>query len=352
MALGLAAWRYRIIDWGLVETPATGCLLLREVPPTDIPSRCRDDRDVAPETVSSDAMRAVRLLEPSDTSGVVVEEIDQPVAAPGEALIRVRAAAITRGELDWPVDRLPAIPSYELSGVVDAVGSDVEGLTPGDEVFALTPFDRDGVAAEYAAVRADVLAPKPHTTDHVESAAIPMGALTAWQGLFIHGELGADQRVLILGAAGGVGHLAVQLARSRGAHVIGSASSSGTDIVRRSGADEVIDQSAGRFDDAFQPVDLVFDTAGGEPLRRAPAFLRPGGKIVTIAEAPPDGVEANYFVVDSDRDQLAEISALVDRGELRPMIDRVYELEDARSAFERSMTGRKRGKVVIHVGGE
>ena len=162
-------------------------------------------------------MRAVRLLDRGGPSGVVVEEIDRPVAAPGEALVRVRAAAITRDELDWPVDRLPAIPSYELSGVVEAVGSDVAELTPGYEIFALTPFDRDGVAAEYAAVPADILAPKPKTIDHVESAAIPMGALTAWQGLFVRGGLGADQRVLILGAAGGVGHLAVQLARSHGA---------------------------------------------------------------------------------------------------------------------------------------
>jgi NADPH:quinone reductase-like Zn-dependent oxidoreductase len=297
-------------------------------------------------------MRAVRLLDRGGPSGVVVEEIDRPVAAPGEALVRVRAAAITRDELDWPVDRLPAIPSYELSGVVEAVGSDVAELTPGDEIFALTPFDRDGVAAEYAAVPADVLAPKPKTIDHVESAAIPMGALTAWQGLFVRGGLGADQRVLILGAAGGVGHLAVQLARSHGAHVIGSTSSSGADIVRDSGADEVIDHASGWIDDAFQPVDLVFDTAGGESLRRSPAFLRPGGRIVTIAESPPDGVEETYFVVEPDRDQLTEVSTLVDRGELRPAIDRVYELDDARAAFERSMTRGKRGKVVIHVGGE
>jgi NADPH:quinone reductase-like Zn-dependent oxidoreductase len=297
-------------------------------------------------------MRAVRLLDRGGHSGVVVEEIDRPVAAPGEALVRVRAAAITRDELDWPVDRLPAIPSYELSGVVEAVGSDVAELNPGDEIFALTPFHRDGVAAEYAAVPADLLAPKPQTIDHVESAAIPMGALTAWQGLFVRGGLGADQRVLILGAAGGVGHLAVQLARSHGAHVIGSASSSGTDIVRDSGADEVIDHSSGWIDDAFEPVDLVFDTAGGKPLRRSPTFLRPGGRIVTIAESPPDGVEAIYFVVEPDRDQLAEVATLVDRGELRPAIDRVYELDDARAAFERSMTGGKRGKVVIRVGGE
>jgi NADPH:quinone reductase-like Zn-dependent oxidoreductase len=252
--------------------------------------------------------------------------------------------------LEWPVDRLPAIPSYELSGAVEAVGPGVDRLTESDEVFALTPFDRDGVAAEYSAVPADVLAPKPETIDHVESAAIPMGALTAWQGLFVHGQLEQGERVLVLGAAGGVGHLAVQLARSRRAHVAGTASSSGVDIIRSSGAEEVIDRTTERFEDAIQPVDLVFDTAGGELLRRSRAVLRPGGRIVTVAESPPEGIDATYFVVEPDRDLLLGISRLVDRDELRPTIDRVYELGDAQAAFERSMEAGKRGKVVLRVG--
>jgi NADPH:quinone reductase-like Zn-dependent oxidoreductase len=295
-------------------------------------------------------MRAVRLIGPGGPQDVVVEEIDRSVPAVGEALVRVHAAAITRDELEWPVDRLPAIPSYELSGAVEAVGPGVDRLTESDEVFALTPFDRDGVAAEYSAVPADVLAPKPETIDHVESAAIPMGALTAWQGLFVHGQLEQGERVLVLGAAGGVGHLAVQLARSRRAHVAGTASSSGVDIVRSSGAEEVIDRTTERFEDAIQPVDLVFDTAGGELLRRSRAVLRPGGRIVTVAESPPEGIDAIYFVVEPDRDLLLGISRLVDRDELRPTIDRVYELGDAQAAFERSMEAGKRGKVVLRVG--
>src|SRR6476661_90830 len=152
---------------------------------------------------------AVRLHD----DGVKVEELEPPSPDPGEVLVRVHAAAITRDELEWPVDRLPAIPSYELSGVV------VEG---GDEVYALTPFDRDGVAAEYAAVPAGALAPKPRTLDHAEAAAVPMTGLTAWQGLFDRGGLEAGQRVLVHGAAGGVGHIAVQLARWRGAQVVDS----------------------------------------------------------------------------------------------------------------------------------
>src|SRR5215468_5987510 len=168
-------------------------------------------------------MRAARLLEPIGAAGITVEEIDRPEPGHDDTLVRVRAAAITRDELDWPVDRLPAIPSYELSGVVEAVGPGVDGVSAGDEVYALTSFDRDGVAAEFATVSATLLASKPSALDHVESAAVPMGALSAWQGLFVHGELTKGQRVLILGAGGGVGQIAVQLARSRGAEVVGVA---------------------------------------------------------------------------------------------------------------------------------
>src|SRR4051812_32460343 len=166
-------------------------------------------------------MRVVRLHTAGGPEHLVLEEADTPRPGPGDALVRVHAAAITRDELTWPVDRLPAIPSYELSGVVEEVGSDVAGIAAGDEVFALTPFDRDGVAADYAAVRADLLVPKPRVLGHDDSAAIPLPALSAWQGLFDHGRLAAGDRVLIHGAAGGVGGFAVQLARGAGAHVIG-----------------------------------------------------------------------------------------------------------------------------------
>ena len=147
-----------------------------------------------------------------------------PGAGPREALVRVHAAAITRDELEWPLDRLPAIPSYELSGVVAALGPVVGDVAVGDAVYALTAFDRDGVAAEYAAVPAALLAPKPRRLDHVESAAVPLAALSAWQGLFEHGGLEAGERVLIHGATGGVGHFATQLARRRGAYVTATTS--------------------------------------------------------------------------------------------------------------------------------
>ena len=242
-------------------------------------------------------MLAVRL----HRDGLEIEEIEAPSPRPGEALVRVHAAAITRGELEWPVDRLPAIPSYELSGVrVDS----------GEEVYALTPFDRDGVAAEYALVPAGVLAPKPARLSHVEAAALPMGGLTAWQALFVHGRLVPGERVLVTGASGGVGHVAVQLARHAGAEVVESG-----------------------------PADLVFDTRGGE----VPA----GERVVTIVEEVPG---ATYFIVEPDHAQLLELGAMVDAGELRPEIDSVFPLTAAPEAFERVTTPGKRGKVVLEVG--
>ena len=296
-------------------------------------------------------MRAVRLHEAGRPESLTLEEIPTPRPAAGEALVRVHAAAITRDELEWPEDRLPATPSYELSGVVAAVGPDVEGVEEGDEVYALTGFDRDGAAAEYAAVPARFLAPRPRSLGHVESSALPLAALSAWQGLFEHGRLEAGQRVLVHGAAGGVGHLAVQLALSRGAHVVATTSSGGVDLVRGLGAQQIVDSADTRFEEAVEPVDLVFDTGGGERLERSSAVVRRGGRIVSVATDPPEaeGVASVYFVVEPNREQLVEIARLVDEGALRPTIDRVFPLADARAAFERSLGSHGSGKIVLQV---
>ncbi len=296
------------------------------------------------------AMRAVRLHPPGGIERLSIDLIPVPAPAEGEALVRVVAAAITRDELTWPVDRLPAIPSYELFGVVEAVGPGAEGFVmPGDDVYALTPFARDGVAAEYAAVPAGVLARAPRSLEPVEGAALPMPGLSAWQALFVHGGLRPGERVLIHGAAGGVGHLAVQLAAHVGAHVVGTTSHASMESARRFGAHEVVDGTARGWADSVEPVDLVFDTVGGEALANAPAVLRDGGRIVTVAEEPREGVEAVYFVVEPDRDQLLELATLADAGHVRPAIDAVYPLADARAAFERTMAAGKRGKVVLRV---
>jgi NADPH:quinone reductase-like Zn-dependent oxidoreductase len=256
-------------------------------------------------------MRALRLYE----EGLRLEEAPVPEPAAGEVLVRVHAAAITRDELTWPVDRLPAIPSYELSGVVDAVAPDVRGVAVGDEVFALTPFDRDGVAADYAVVPATVLAPRPRRLRHVETAALPLPGLSAWQGLFDHGHLGEDESVAVLGRTGGVGHVAVQLAGRR----------------------LVADGEA---------AELVFDTAGGAALAAA---VGSAPRVVSVAEEA-DGV--TYFVVEPNREQLVELGRRADAGELHVEVDSVFPLDEAAAAFARVGERGKRGKVVLEVAAE
>jgi len=253
-------------------------------------------------------MRAVRLHE----DGLRMDRLPIPTPAAGEALVRVHAAAITRDELTWPADRLPAIPSYELSGVVAETGPGVGDLATGDEVFALTPFDRDGVAADYAAIPTSALAPRPRALTHVESAALPMPGLTAWQGLFEHGQLREGERVRVLGQKGGVGHLAAQLAGS---------------------------QLAGEE----EPSELIFDTVGGEALAAA---IGSAPRVVSVAEEA-EGV--SYFIVEPNREELLELAERADTGELRPEIDSVFELEDAPAAFARVSERGKHGKVVLRV---
>jgi NADPH:quinone reductase-like Zn-dependent oxidoreductase len=277
-------------------------------------------------------MQAVRLQGPGGADELTLDDVAVPQFGRGEALVRVHAAAITRDELEWPVDRLPAIPSYEVSGVVAEVAPDVTDVAIGDAVYALTPFDRDGAAAEYVLVPVTSLSPKPSTLSHVESAAIPMPGLTAWQGLFEHGRLEAGQRVLVHGAAGGVGHLATQLARERGAHVVTAS-----------------DEGEGA------PVDLVFDTVGGDLLRTSEALVRSGGRVVSVAEEPEptrSDVSVSYFVVESNGEQLAELARLADAGRVRPAVDSVFPLAEARAAFERVQARGKHGKVVLEVAGD
>lgn len=294
-------------------------------------------------------MRALRLHRPGGLSELSLDAVQIPVPAPGEALVRVKAAAITRDELEWPIDRLPAIPSYEVSGVIELVAEGAQDFGVGDAVYALTPFDRDGSAADYVAVPTSVLARKPASLSDIESAALPMPGLTAWQGLFDHGALEPGQRVLVHGAAGGVGHVATQLARERGAHVVGTASGEGMRLAQELGADEVLDPSG--VDETLEPFDLVFDTVGGDLLARSVAVVRGGGRLVSVAEEPPatsrSDITATYFVVEPNGDQLAELTRLADAGKLHAAVDSVFPLADARAAFERLRARGKRGKVVL-----
>lgn len=296
-------------------------------------------------------MRAVVLRAAGGPEHLVLEQITTPAPGPDEALVRVHAAALTRDELEWPVDRLPAIPSYELSGVVAELGPGVDRLAVGDHVYGMTAFDRDGVAADYAAINAELLAPKPRALSHSEAAAVPLAALSAWQGLFEHGGLAAGERVLIHGATGGVGQFATPLASRHGAHVTATTSARGVERARELGADVVIDRTAQSWDASLEPFDLVFDTTGGERLRSSPGVLRDGGRLVSVAEEPPhaSGIRSVYFVVEPNRQQLAQLSGLLDDGLPPPAVDSLFTLEDAVRAFARSMAPDKHGKVVLEV---
>lgn len=299
-------------------------------------------------------MKAIRLHAPGGVDNLVYEDVNTPALLAGEALVRVHAAAITRDELNWPVERLPAIPSYELSGTVVAIGAGVAAVEVGQAVYALTGFERDGVAAEFVAVPAERLASKPATLSHVESAAVPLPALSAMQGLFDHGHLEKDQRVLIHGGGGGVGAYAVQLAHLHGAYVIATASGERVEAARTLGADEVIDHTVADFS-AIAPVNLVFDTAGGDRLVRSLSMLEPGGRLVSVAEELPHGicadhgVDCSFFIVEPNRTELDELARLADQGQLRVLVDSIYTLTDAREAFERSLDRSGLGKVVLRV---
>ena len=308
-------------------------------------------------------MKAVRIHRKGGPGELIYEAAPKPAPGSGDALVRVHACAITPYELSWSAtyttrdggDRLPSIPGHELSGVVETVAPDVTDVMPGDAVYALTDFWRDGAAADYVVVHAGDLAPKPTNLTHTQAAAVPLSALTAWQAFFDHADLSSGQRVLIHGAGGGVGTYAVQLARWRGAHVIGTARQNDKPFLRELGADEVIDYTAVRFEEKVRDLDVVLDTVGGDTLERSWQVLRPGGVLVTIAgDAPADkasqyGVRGVDFIVKPSRAQLIEIARLIEAGAIRPIVEATFPLEQARAAFERGLSGHNRGKLVLRV---
>jgi NADPH:quinone reductase-like Zn-dependent oxidoreductase len=239
-----------------------------------------------------------------------------------------------------------------VSGVVAALGYGTAGFAVGDEVFGLTDQLRDGAAAEYVAVEARNVAPKPQTLDHVHAAAVPRAGLTAWQALFDHGKLAQGQTVVIHGAGGAVGSTAVQLARWAGAKVIGTGRSHSRPLVTELGADRFIALDADRLEDAAGQADLVLDTIGGEVLARSPALLRPGGTLVTIKAAAQlpgdrDDIRNVLFVQEPSRTQLFELARLVDEGRLRPQVGAVYPLEQAAEAYSTKAAGGIPGRIVL-----
>jgi NADPH:quinone reductase-like Zn-dependent oxidoreductase len=304
-------------------------------------------------------MKAVRLHEPTGISGLVYEEVPDARPGLGDVLVKVAACGITHNELDWPLwtcraghRRDSIIPGQEVSGVVTALGYGTAGFEVGDEVFGLTDVLRDGTAAEYVAVEARNLAPKPRTIDHVHAAAVPRAGLTAWQALFDHGKLAKGQTVVIHGAGGAVGSTAVQLAHWAGAQVIGTGRGHSRSLATELGVDRFIALDEQPLEDASGQANLVVDTIGGEVLERSPALLRPGGTLVTIKAAMqlPSGradIRQVLFVQESSRPQLAELARLVDEGHLRPQLGAVYPLTQAAQAFTAKAAGGIPGRIVL-----
>jgi NADPH:quinone reductase-like Zn-dependent oxidoreductase len=308
-------------------------------------------------------VKAIRLHARGGVEQLVYEDAPLPVLQPGDALVKVYATGITRTELTWDEtyqnadgsSRIPTIPGHEVSGVIESVPPGIRDLGPGDAVFGLTDFPRNGAAAAYVAVRAANLALKPRTLDHVHSAAVTLSGLTAWQALFTHGNLERGQKVLIHGGAGGVGVFAVQLARWKGAHVITTSSGSNLDFLRGLGADETIDYTKAPFEDQIRDIDVVLDAVGGDTVGRSWKVLRQGGAMISVAEPIPDGAPAEhgarglFFIVEPNRDQLEQMAQLIDQGLLKSLVAKVFPLSRARDAFELGLQGHTRGKIVLQV---
>ncbi|MGW0513643.1 NADP-dependent oxidoreductase [Streptomyces olivaceoviridis] len=290
-------------------------------------------------------------------AGMSLTDMPYPHAAENDVIVRVHAAGFTLGELDWPAtwtdragrDRTPSVPGHELSGVVVELGYGTTGLSVGQRVFGLADWARDGTLAEFTAVEARNLAPLPADIDHTLAAALPISGLTAWQGLFDHGRLTTGQTVLIHGAAGGVGSIAVQLAREAGARVIGTGRSSAREEALALGVDTFIDLETGKLEEAGE-ADVVFDVIGGDILDRSAALVRPGGTLVTIAMPPtvrPKDGRAVFFVVEPDRARLTDLAARLRDGRLKPVVGAVRPLAEAPSAFAPGK--RTPGRTIIRV---
>ncbi|MFE0774417.1 NADP-dependent oxidoreductase [Streptomyces sp. NPDC058861] len=306
-------------------------------------------------------MRAVVVERWGGPENLVERDVERPGPGLNEVLVRVHAAGVN--PVDWKTrasgaligwDAVPAV-GWDVSGTVEAVGPGVGHLRPGDEVFGMPFFPRQaGAYAEYVVAPARHLAPKPASLTHVEAAALPLAGLTAWQALVDAADVRPGERVLVHAAAGGVGHLAVQIAKARGAYVIGTASAAKHALVRELGADEVIDYREVRFEDVLRDVDVVLDGIGGETAERSLKVLRPGGRLITLpgpddVPAAPAGVRAVWVLVEPDHLGLRELAALVERGELRPVADTVLPLAEAAKAHAIGEEGRTTGKIVLTV---
>lgn len=306
-------------------------------------------------------MKAVVIKQYGNNDVVDYTDVDRPVPGPSEVLVRVHAAGVN--PVDWKIRgglgqrmglSLPIHLGGEIAGTIEELGDDVSNFKPGDTVYGIIPT---GGFADYAIARADDLAHKPANLDFMDSAAIPLGALTAWQAMFDLAKLQSGQKLLITNSSGGVGSLAVQLAKAKGAHVTAMGSASNEDYIRSLGADRFIDYTTQPFDTMAKDIDVVFDTVGGETFDKAFLPLKKGGFLVTAVAFPADeadryGVGAARVFCKANAQQLVSIRQLVEAGQLKATVATVLPLAEIKQALDLSEAGRTRGKIVLDVIGQ
>src|SRR5882762_3351166 len=314
-------------------------------------------------SATSQTMKAIRIHNYGGPEVLHYEGAPRPQPQAGEVLVRVHAAGVN--PIDWKVreghmkdfwpHKFPLILGWDLSGVVEKIGDGVSRFKKGDEVYSVPDVSRDGAYAEYIVVREPELALKPNSLHHIRAAAVPLAALTAWQALFDTAQLQPGQRVLIHAGSGGVGHLAVQLAKWKGAHVFATASSKNQELLRRLRVDDAIDYTKQKFEDFARDVDVVLDTIGGETQERSWSVLKRGGVLVSLVQPPSEekakelGVRATMLGAQPNGAQLEEIAKIIDSGRLVPVIDRILPLSEARRAHELSPAGHTPGKIVLRI---
>ena len=308
-------------------------------------------------------MKAIRIHEFGGPDVLELEDVEVPQPKDDEVLIKVYASSVNpvdqkivagKAAAKFPT-KFPLTIGWDVSGVIEQAGSHVRNFSIGDEVYGRPFPTQNGAFAEYLVIKANEIALKPRSVDHIQAAAVPLAGLTAWQGLFKFGKLERGQKVLIHGASGGVGSFAVQFAQWKGADVIGTASADNLDFIKQIGANKAIDYDNQRFEEEVEDIDLVLDLIGGEIQHRSLAVIKPGGRLVTTVmpefrdEAKEKEIIMEGFTAQSYPEDLEQIAKLIDNGDVSPVVSVVMSLEDARKAEELSGKHHTRGKVVIKV---
>ncbi len=298
-------------------------------------------------------MRALKLADPKTNPPLLVDA-PEPTITDNEVLVRVHATAVTPTEIRWQPVKAGQIPSHEFSGVIEQAGDDVSGVRVGDKVFGMNGWTQDGAMAELVVTRKEWMAVKPESLRHTDAAMVPISALTAWQALVERADVQRGETVLVHGGAGAVGLFAIQIARRLGAKVMTTASADQASFLRELGAEQVIDYKREHFEKMLRDVDVVFDTVGGETLRRSWDVLARDGRLVTIAadaeNMTDERVKKAFLLVEPKREQLERIAMLLSSGELRTVVDSVIPLEDAAKAYMGEIAKKTgRGKIVVNL---